>query len=244
MDLSTIDFAKVNRNDPCPCGSGKKFKKCHYRTQSNLAQTQENTVSLSKFIKKGQTPYLWFKGLKTIINRRDWGVMYDVFQAESPVLETFPSKDAFVEQARNSPSGVPCGGDYELRRFRILGEQVFMMGVRGKENRRASKHTFEVMALVNTEEGYRVTHFETVEVPKAESGEDPAFESFACVEAAYTAALAEPVVRPEVNRWPLPGEEPAEEVVDPANAVEAAPDVVLGTTAAAAETTEEAPAGE
>ena len=22
---------KVGRNDPCPCGSGKKFKKCHGR---------------------------------------------------------------------------------------------------------------------------------------------------------------------------------------------------------------------
>lgn len=21
--------AKIGRNDPCPCGSGKKFKKCH-----------------------------------------------------------------------------------------------------------------------------------------------------------------------------------------------------------------------
>ncbi|MDA8029506.1 MAG: SEC-C metal-binding domain-containing protein [Nitrospiraceae bacterium] len=20
---------KIGRNDPCPCGSGKKFKKCH-----------------------------------------------------------------------------------------------------------------------------------------------------------------------------------------------------------------------
>ena len=23
------EVAKVGRNDPCPCGSGKKFKKCH-----------------------------------------------------------------------------------------------------------------------------------------------------------------------------------------------------------------------
>jgi preprotein translocase subunit SecA len=23
------DQAKVGRNDPCPCGSGKKYKKCH-----------------------------------------------------------------------------------------------------------------------------------------------------------------------------------------------------------------------
>jgi uncharacterized protein YecA (UPF0149 family) len=23
------DHPKVGRNDPCPCGSGKKYKKCH-----------------------------------------------------------------------------------------------------------------------------------------------------------------------------------------------------------------------
>ena len=26
------DWASVGRNDPCPCGSGKKFKKCHGAT--------------------------------------------------------------------------------------------------------------------------------------------------------------------------------------------------------------------
>ncbi|AND78684.1 preprotein translocase subunit SecA [Streptococcus pantholopis] len=26
-----LDFSKVKRNDPCPCGSGKKFKNCHGR---------------------------------------------------------------------------------------------------------------------------------------------------------------------------------------------------------------------
>jgi preprotein translocase subunit SecA len=26
------DMAKVGRNDPCPCGSGKKYKQCHLRT--------------------------------------------------------------------------------------------------------------------------------------------------------------------------------------------------------------------
>ena len=24
-------FSRANRNDPCPCGSGKKFKQCHGR---------------------------------------------------------------------------------------------------------------------------------------------------------------------------------------------------------------------
>jgi preprotein translocase subunit SecA len=26
------DWKSVGRNDPCPCGSGKKFKKCHGAT--------------------------------------------------------------------------------------------------------------------------------------------------------------------------------------------------------------------
>jgi hypothetical protein len=25
-----VDFSSAGRNDPCPCGSGKKFKNCHY----------------------------------------------------------------------------------------------------------------------------------------------------------------------------------------------------------------------
>ncbi len=31
-ETGQIDWSKVKRNDPCPCGSGKKFKHCHYRT--------------------------------------------------------------------------------------------------------------------------------------------------------------------------------------------------------------------
>ena len=26
---------KIGRNDPCPCGSGKKFKQCHGSNNSN-----------------------------------------------------------------------------------------------------------------------------------------------------------------------------------------------------------------
>lgn len=30
--LADVDWSRVGRNDPCPCGSGKKFKACHYPT--------------------------------------------------------------------------------------------------------------------------------------------------------------------------------------------------------------------
>ena len=30
-----VDWSTVGRNDPCPCGSGKKFKKCHGAPRAN-----------------------------------------------------------------------------------------------------------------------------------------------------------------------------------------------------------------
>jgi preprotein translocase subunit SecA len=32
VNQADIDWSTVGRNDPCPCGSGKKFKKCHGAT--------------------------------------------------------------------------------------------------------------------------------------------------------------------------------------------------------------------
>lgn len=29
---ASVDWSHVGRNDPCPCGSGKKYKKCHGAT--------------------------------------------------------------------------------------------------------------------------------------------------------------------------------------------------------------------
>ena len=34
-------YAGVGRNDPCPCGSGKKFKKCHERWFSKKNEGHE-----------------------------------------------------------------------------------------------------------------------------------------------------------------------------------------------------------
>ncbi|HEX9604188.1 MAG TPA: SEC-C metal-binding domain-containing protein, partial [Myxococcales bacterium] len=32
---------RVGRNDPCPCGSGKKYKKCHLPLEEGAPATQE-----------------------------------------------------------------------------------------------------------------------------------------------------------------------------------------------------------
>ncbi len=37
-----MDFTQVGRNDPCPCGSGKKFKKCHLGRESEIKAQRLN----------------------------------------------------------------------------------------------------------------------------------------------------------------------------------------------------------
>jgi SEC-C motif-containing protein len=30
-----VDYSEARRNDACPCGSGKKFKACHYDREAS-----------------------------------------------------------------------------------------------------------------------------------------------------------------------------------------------------------------
>jgi hypothetical protein len=39
---------KVGRNDPCPCGSGKKYKKCHLRADQARQQLQSKTAAIHR----------------------------------------------------------------------------------------------------------------------------------------------------------------------------------------------------
>lgn len=52
---------KVGRNDPCPCGSGKKYKNCHYGKEAKKTYTPEGkrkfTAKLLSGSAKGQSVF-------------------------------------------------------------------------------------------------------------------------------------------------------------------------------------------
>ena len=49
---------KIGRNDPCPCGSGKKYKKCCYQQKSDFERSDNNVppVKISEAILKISEP--------------------------------------------------------------------------------------------------------------------------------------------------------------------------------------------
>jgi hypothetical protein len=198
----STDFSNVRRNDPCPCGSGQKFKKCCFRKQLIHAETERETVSLDKFIDGEQDAYLWFKGVRQIVNRRDWKLLYETFAEDSAVKERFPTTESFIGVARDSSDNAPLGGDVELRRFRLLGDTMWVMVARGLEDRRARAAQFEVVGARKSETGFLITDFQRIEVEKDEgTAKDPAFEAFLSVQAAYAAARDLPWEHPTVARW-------------------------------------------
>jgi hypothetical protein len=43
----------AGRNDPCPCGSGKKYKKCHQPADEE-AERKQRTEALAAAVKEGE----------------------------------------------------------------------------------------------------------------------------------------------------------------------------------------------
>ena len=42
LKQAPIQKVHIGRNDPCPCGSGKKYKQCHGKTQAAEAAEEED----------------------------------------------------------------------------------------------------------------------------------------------------------------------------------------------------------
>jgi len=47
------EMARVGRNDPCPCGSGKKFKQCHETKATGLTRAQLTSLVVAASIVLG-----------------------------------------------------------------------------------------------------------------------------------------------------------------------------------------------
>lgn len=50
--MATARRAKIGRNDPCPCGSGQKYKKCHGRSSSTNARDEGLNAAIRQFSEK------------------------------------------------------------------------------------------------------------------------------------------------------------------------------------------------
>jgi len=74
---SPIKKAKVGRNAPCPCGSGKKYKKCCLRSDEEKALELKNVKSWREEIRSGDTDTVLYR---EIHHHGNWGEMLEYLE--------------------------------------------------------------------------------------------------------------------------------------------------------------------
>ncbi|MDH5603269.1 MAG: SEC-C metal-binding domain-containing protein [Cyclobacteriaceae bacterium] len=78
---------KVGRNEPCPCGSGKKYKNCHQQMEENSTGKNKAFLYLLLFI-----AFLIVAIVGTYLNSKSKGPL------SSPVPVTAPAGKVWSEE--------------------------------------------------------------------------------------------------------------------------------------------------
>lgn len=92
-------MSKIGRNDPCPCGSGKKYKKCHGGVDSSATRTQGPPFTIRK-LAPGEFPE----------------------EARRILTEPMPQDRAFTSQFGHVRQ--PISAEYQGYRFVAVGNQL------------------------------------------------------------------------------------------------------------------------
>ncbi|MEZ4600542.1 MAG: YchJ family metal-binding protein [Syntrophotaleaceae bacterium] len=97
---------KTGRNDPCPCGSGKKFKKCC------LGDEDAGSCPAGVF------PAALVEARRRAFAEQDFGFIYDSYHPDSPFRRHFPNRRGYLIYARRELRGA-----FEILQCRVLGEE-------------------------------------------------------------------------------------------------------------------------
>lgn len=96
---------KTGRNDPCPCGSGKKFKKCCIVDQTVPVCT-------------GLSPAEIVEARRRAFDTEDFGFIYDSYHPDSPFRQHFPDRRAYLAYAQTD-----LRGSFAIQDCRILRQE-------------------------------------------------------------------------------------------------------------------------
>lgn len=137
----------IGRNDPCPCGSGKKYKKCHMRMQRAQKEASKSTASVEDLIGPDTNPWQVFTLLSEINADNKFALFWELIHDEAPLREEFDSKDAYLLDATQGSFSLPAGADYEFVRMRIDEPDVHVMLAKGLDDPRMANVRYELITL-------------------------------------------------------------------------------------------------
>ncbi|RVU48928.1 hypothetical protein EA187_05745 [Lujinxingia sediminis] len=137
----------IGRNDPCPCGSGQKYKRCCQRTHQIQKESEKQSREPHQLIGSKTIPYKVYKVLTQVHESNALAFYYDLSHEAGPFRERYPEKSAFIEAVDKGEDAPVAGPDYDLQHFRIDGPDVLMVLTRGQNDPRVEEVEVDVVTL-------------------------------------------------------------------------------------------------
>lgn len=141
----------IGRNDPCPCGSGKKYKKCHMRIHQAQREAAKKTRTIEKLIGPDTIPFKAYVTLAQINANNLLALAYDSTHELGPWRAQFENKDAFLLAATEERTTIPAHADYEFLRYRVDSPDVHILLAKGATDPRQTKIAYQVITLRRNE---------------------------------------------------------------------------------------------
>lgn len=146
--ISTSDVpSDIGRNDPCPCGSGQKYKKCCFRTHQVQKEAAKTNRSVENLIGAGTSPWDFYKLLAQTHKSNLVNLFWEMGHDLGAFRERYPSKEAFIRAISAGEDALVAGAEYDLRWIRHDGPDVYLLLTRGLGDPKRDTLDFDVVHL-------------------------------------------------------------------------------------------------
>lgn len=178
-DLSIEDVPDdIGRNDPCPCGSGKKYKKCHYKIHRVQKEAAKTSRSVEDVVEPTTGPWDFYGVLEQVVENNMPGFFWELFHDASALRQTYPDKEAYLSEIGSGKARMAGGSEYDLARIRHDGPDTLLLLVRGLDDPKMQSLLVDVVTLRPNQiagdrtlrevehEGFRIWNLERHEIAK------------------------------------------------------------------------------
>ncbi|MGM0557481.1 MAG: SEC-C domain-containing protein [Myxococcota bacterium] len=143
----------LGRNDPCPCGSGKKYKKCCQRVHRLQKEAQKTSRGVEDLVDDSTNAWNVFKTLRQINENNMYSLFFDFSHEEGPFRERYDNTPSYNTAAYSgdAPLVAPDGAD--LRRFRLDEPNTHLLITEGLDDPRADSYRYTIVTLRPNEVG-------------------------------------------------------------------------------------------
>ena len=148
------------RNEPCHCGSGKKYKNCCMRKDEAAAQLSKQKYDVRRVIGVNTSPYIFWKRWSAACARNEFGLVYDMLLPNGELSEKFRSAEDFF--ANINEIGLPYEGRWNLDKIKLTETSCHFLCHRTDSDDSHADTIVSLMSLKRTDQGYRVENIQRV----------------------------------------------------------------------------------